>query len=243
MNSRLFSRKVIGLTLLVALLLPAFYSLSQWQWRRLAERKAFNVAFQAAIDSPPLTLRELAKTKDKEWIPVHDKGTWDLSGQLLVRKRSMNSEAGFWILTPFASVDGFRILVNRGWHAAANSAVDSPTVLDAPIGIQTIDVRVRAANVRDGKKPTDLPHGQVDWVIPSEQLDAPEPRFTNIVNYYAELTSETTKDLTLIPAPEISEGPHRSYAIQWLLFGAIAIVGWVILVRKELQLADQSDIS
>ena len=36
-----------------------------------------------------------------------------------------------------------------------------------------------------------------------------------------------------VPMPELSEGPHLSYAIQWFCFAAIAVVGAVILLRRE----------
>ena len=35
------------------------------------------------------------------------------------------------------------------------------------------------------------------------------------------------------PPPELSEGPHLSYAIQWFSFAAIALVGAVILHRRD----------
>ena len=33
--------------------------------------------------------------------------------------------------------------------------------------------------------------------------------------------------------PELTDGPHLGYAFQWFAFGTIALVGWVILVRRE----------
>jgi cytochrome oxidase assembly protein ShyY1 len=32
--------------------------------------------------------------------------------------------------------------------------------------------------------------------------------------------------------PEISEGPHLSYAVQWGIFSTIAAVGYALLLRK-----------
>jgi cytochrome oxidase assembly protein ShyY1 len=32
--------------------------------------------------------------------------------------------------------------------------------------------------------------------------------------------------------PDISEGPHLSYAVQWAIFSTIASVGYVLLLRK-----------
>jgi len=36
-----------------------------------------------------------------------------------------------------------------------------------------------------------------------------------------------------LPAPEVTEGNHRSYAIQWTFFEFLTVVGWVVLVRNE----------
>jgi len=58
------------------------------------------------------------------------------------------------------------------------------------------------------------------------------------VNAYLELTASDpqsqTEDLQPILAPEIDEGPHRSYALQWIFFAIMTVIGWVILVRKEI---------
>ena len=36
-----------------------------------------------------------------------------------------------------------------------------------------------------------------------------------------------------IAEPELGEGPHLSYAVQWFLFSAIAAVGWFLAVRRS----------
>jgi cytochrome oxidase assembly protein ShyY1 len=39
--------------------------------------------------------------------------------------------------------------------------------------------------------------------------------------------------LAPIPLPELGDGPHLSYAVQWFLFAAVAAVGYVLLLRRE----------
>ena len=39
--------------------------------------------------------------------------------------------------------------------------------------------------------------------------------------------------VTPIPVPVIDEGRNVSYAIQWLLFAAVAIGGWLFFLRRE----------
>jgi cytochrome oxidase assembly protein ShyY1 len=36
-----------------------------------------------------------------------------------------------------------------------------------------------------------------------------------------------------IPLPALDEGPHRSYAMQWFAFAAIALIGTLAVVRRE----------
>ena len=54
---------------------------------------------------------------------------------------------------------------------------------------------------------------------------------------YVELTASAPKEATPYPipveAPELSERNHLSYAVQWFLFSACAIAGWVLAVRKS----------
>ena len=45
--------------------------------------------------------------------------------------------------------------------------------------------------------------------------------------------------LTPIPLPDLTEGPHLSYAMQWVLFAVVAVVGFVLLVRRERDYADE----
>lgn len=36
-----------------------------------------------------------------------------------------------------------------------------------------------------------------------------------------------------IARPELDDGPHLGYAIQWFSFAAIAVIGWLVLVARE----------
>ena len=38
-----------------------------------------------------------------------------------------------------------------------------------------------------------------------------------------------------VTLPELDDGPHLSYAIQWFTFSAAVVVGWVLAVRKSIR--------
>ena len=37
----------------------------------------------------------------------------------------------------------------------------------------------------------------------------------------------------IIPLPELTNGPHLSYAIQWILFALLLPIGWYVLLKNE----------
>jgi cytochrome oxidase assembly protein ShyY1 len=67
-----------------------------------------------------------------------------------------------------------------------------------------------------------------------------EPKLLNVALVVE--VSEPADDSTLLPVspPELSEGSHLSYAIQWLIFSVAVIVGWVLAVRKSIASRVQS---
>jgi SURF1 family len=42
------------------------------------------------------------------------------------------------------------------------------------------------------------------------------------------------------PLPELSEGPHLSYAIQWFIFSLIGLIGYPIILRRQAYGRDRS---
>lgn len=238
-----FTRRWLALTLLFALIIPSFYELSQWQWRRLAGRQAYNASIMhnRAQSTGPIASIITSVGNDRttdeanQWRNVQLTGTWDVTHQVLVRKKSLESDAGFWVMTPFLDQSGVTVMVNRGWRILDASAVDTPSVTPPPTGTVEVAARVRMVKARTKARPNDLPTGQVDSVQPREIVPDANPL---LVNAYVEMTASRPvsngSDLRLIPEPELDEGPHRSYAMQWLAFIVLAIVGYGILAKNEI---------
>jgi cytochrome oxidase assembly protein ShyY1 len=242
----LLTPRWIALTLVFLLALPAFDALSQWQWRRLHQRQQYNGQIEKAQSLPPIDESLLVRKTSHaggadtysfppsaQWRAVQVTGTWDASEQVLVRKKSLESDLGFWVVTPLVTTDGHRILINRGWTAAIQGALDSPTVRPAPQGKVQVAGRVQIVQPRQNPQPIDLPKGQVDTVVPTEIVTTAPV----VNNAYLEMTASRPNSLTTelreIPGPEITEGPHRSYALQWIFFAIMTVIGWVVLVRNE----------
>lgn len=236
----LLTPRWIAFTLVCLALVPAFLQLSNWQWDRLHARQSLNTTLTTALSAAPIEIADLKLSApdvvdpDTQWQTINLVGTWRNAEQVLVRKRSLESEAGFWVATPFSTTDGKQLIIVRGWTAAGTSALDTPVVLDAPAGETKLAARVRIVPARTNPAPTDLPSGQVDRIVPNEIIS--DSTFTNA--YFELVASDPLsigEDIRLLPEPEITEGPHRSYAMQWQFFTIMLFVGWAILVRNEVQ--------
>ena len=125
----------VALTLVCLLALPAFKSLSDWQWRRLHQRQQWNAVITSNSARPPIDVPAVPhplKAVD-QWLTLRACGTWDTTRQLLVRNRPFQAHQGFWVATPLVTDSGTFAIV-RGWVAAGASSSDSPTLGAPPTG-------------------------------------------------------------------------------------------------------------
>lgn len=220
------SRRWIAFTLLVLVAITAFGLLSRWQWERAEEERSARMAWDAQAASQPLTLAEVIRDP-REWTPVRLEGRFDPASTVLVRQRPLDGRNGFWVITVMDTSQG-RIAVNRGWlpvTGAATGVVDVPV---PPRGDVLVDARVRLVNQSAQPDPTDLPEGQVASLVPS-RLGA------DLDTAYLEVVASEPAEpgVTRIPPPAIDETQNISYALQWIAFAAVAIVGWWYFLRRE----------
>ena len=177
---------------------------------------------------------------DDKWIPVVMTGHYLLDEQLLARGRPLDGNAGFEVLVPFELEDGTVFIVDRGWLPVGNSQDEPDVVPDAPQGEVTVVVRLK------GGEPTvagrSAPEGQVATInLPAiaELLD--RPTYTGA---YGLLDSEDPAPATrptAVTKPVPDEGPHLSYAFQWLVFGILAFIGLGWAVRHEYRALNRDD--
>ena len=228
---------LVGIALLFAAL---FVRLGFWQLARLRERQAYNTPIESRIGQAPVDLRALPRDQAiARYRRVRVSGEYDYSRELVLTLRSRQGSPGVNLLTPLR-VPGTdtAILVNRGW-------------IYAPDGM--------SADTRPWREPN--PTGAVGYVLLMDTADSSGARSTGAPNmirrphlgtvasmlpypvapYYVVLSSPgAVPDSTppRVPPPALSEGSHRSYAMQWFTFAVIAIGGVAILVLR-LRLQDR----
>lgn len=182
----------------------------------------------------PLSLAEVvAKPVVHEWKTVEVKGTFDVKNQILLRNRYFEGVYGFQLLTKFTDIQGKSFWVDCGWVKAGKDALTRPDLPEIPRGEVQIAGRLRLD--------TSLPRGAF-FAIPSNQSEglvskANAQSGTSSENFYLDLISGDDPLLTpAVPAqlPELSDGPHMAYALQWVFFGGLVIYGRFLIRRDVL---------
>lgn len=230
MLALLRTRRWIGFTTLVVVLIAAFGFLSHWQWMRADEKRAQRLLVErSTAGQSPIPVIEGAVGDLPEWEVVSATGVFDESRQVLVRQRPQAGANGYWVLTPLSAEGGLVTWVNRGWLAATGPAIKTPDSPPPPSGVTEVTGWWRMPETVSESSRTGLPIGMIGAVDPSVL-----PGTTSMTGYI-QLVSSSPEGAELIPVPRptIDEGQNISYAVQWILFAAVGIIGWFIFLRRE----------
>jgi cytochrome oxidase assembly protein ShyY1 len=226
----------IGFHLLVVGAMIAMVNLGFWQLRRLDERKSFNAIVEARYDAAPRPLDDVltpgAEPDDLEWTPITVTGTYQPDETVRIVNRSQNGFAGDNIVVPLELADGRLLLVNRGFL---------PQGLDLPpaaAGKVAVTGRLRPSQERRTGQLSDAAQGDLTEAqrVDIERL-APQFDGELLAMYVDRYDSTPAEPVDLEPVikPDLSEGPHLSYAVQWFIFTVAVAAGWVLAVRKSLR--------
>jgi cytochrome oxidase assembly protein ShyY1 len=240
------NRRWAGYLLVAVVFSIACVLLSHWQFARRDEALAEIAKVEDNWDRAPQPVdRVLGDTSSyvdtQKWTPVTMTGTYLVEDQLLARNRPFNGQPGFEVLTPLRLDDGRVFVVDRGWVPIGNSQ-DSPDSVPAPPpGEVTVTARLKAGEPElPGRS---APEGQIATVhLPDIAERVGSPTFTGA---YGLLVSEDPAPADAAPfatpRPEEDEGPHLSYAFQWIVFAIIAFVGLGVAIRNEYRIINADD--
>jgi cytochrome oxidase assembly protein ShyY1 len=224
------------LIIFVAVLGVAFVSLGNWQLDRLAQRKERNAATIANEQSPIQPYEQLFAhpiTDADQWQRVEARGTFDADHQYVVRYRSNGGAEGYEVVTPLRTASGV-VLVDRGF-IPLERGTRIPSVAPAP---PTGEVTVvgHARRNEQGRRAATTPVGNQMRLINSNAIATTLP-YEIESGYIGLLTVQPEQEggFQPIQLPDLSEGPHFWYAVQWFLFTAIGVAGIVVFIRGDLR--------
>lgn len=221
--------------LVVLAIAALFVRLGIWQLDRLDEVRGRNRMIEARLQMPSVPLRTLLAPgapfpDEAAYRRVTVSGTYD-GAQAVVQFRALNGEPGRHLLAWLLTGDDV-VVVNRGWIPASGPDVPVPPGTEPTPGV----VRVTGVVLpfEDGGANTAGPPG----VTTATRIDPAALPTWSLPTYpgYIQLLEQSPPAGSLpvpLPEPELDDGPHLSYAVQWFLFTAIGLVGWPLLIRRS----------
>lgn len=230
-------KRWVALGVFVVILGVVFVNLGEWQLRRLEERQQRNdviLVNEAAEPKPYELVFGRPITDDDQWQRVRVRGTFDAQQQFQVRYRYNNSQPGYEVVTPLHTTTGQTVLIDRGFIPVAGGE-QIPDAFPAPppgevtvIGhvrrneqgksqaIDPVDNRIRLIN--SPAIATTLPYPVLDGWIAAVEVSPPQQA-----------------EFQPLELPEISDGPHFWYAMQWFLFALIGLSGLFVFIRGDVK--------
>ena len=222
-----FLKSIVALALIFLCLIAA-----QWQYNRGVDRHARNSLIEANVAAPKISLTSAANDlKKNEWRTVSATGVFDASQTILLRNRYFEGKYGFEFLTLFQASNGQRFWVDRGWLVAGKDALTAPLIPATPTGEVEITGRLRLDS--------SLPRGSF-FALPASgtglisKWNAQNEVATE--GFYLDLLNGSTSELTpnvTAQLPELSDGPHMAYALQWVFFGGLVGYGRILVRRAR----------
>jgi surfeit locus 1 family protein len=224
-------RRRVTIVAIATIVAAVCISLGFWQLQRLADRRALNAEIRAARSAPLTPVRTADDIRAlSAFRPVVVEGTYDIEDEVLLYGRSLDGEPGHFVVTPLALDDGSGVLVLRGW--VPFSLDSAPVGEAAPIARDVVVEGWLIAPESRGQSRPD-PRG----IVRTLDISGIGDRLPfDLAPFAIQLRAQDPPNAELpvpVPLPELSEGPHLSYAIQWFCFAAVAVAGAAILVRRE----------
>ena len=228
--------KLIAVALLVAVTCIA---LGIWQIARLHQKQQFNAAVRAGLAQQPAPVGSvLTDGVDPDAVRyrrAEATGTYDTEHEFVLYGRTQDSQAGNHLLTPLKLSDGRAILVDRGWVPLdvddPGAPVAAPPSGDVAIEGVLFSSEGGLPGAVDTGGPVETTLSRVD--LGTIQAQLPYPIAPSYLLLQRQSPDQPDGLPEPSPLPELSDGPHLSYAIQWFTFAAIAVAGCVVLALRE----------
>jgi cytochrome oxidase assembly protein ShyY1 len=229
------SRRWALFAVTVVLLAYGCLWLGRWQFHRLHDREATNAQVRQNLRAAPAPVADVLEPgrglpQRDEWRRVTATGTYLPDESVVIRYQTRDGGSGVDIVTPLRTDRGPVLLVDRGWMKTGNVGADH-VAAPAPasgqvtvVGWARVDATGSAAVVADGSARA------ISSKEIAKRLDGP------VYGGFVDAQKETPAPATaLVPAeqPDLGNGPHFFYGLQWWFFGVLAVFGFWYLAYDE----------
>lgn len=213
----------------------AFVSLGFWQLDRLQSRRVYNSTLTSRTALPTVDITTLipdptAPPEDAAYRRVTATGTYLVGDEVVVVGRTRNTLAGNHVVTPLQIAEGSALIVNRGWVPLEESR-PPVTIAAPPSGTVTVTGVLFPTQERGRFGPR---HRRDGVLKEYHRVDVPrlaQQIATPLYPLYLLIEAQDPAQPDVYPQsieiPNLGEGPHLSYSLQWFAFALIAVAMYV----------------
>jgi surfeit locus 1 family protein len=207
--------------------------LGLWQVHRLKERRAANSIALAARAQPAVELSRgdsggtgLINRR------VRAAGRYDHDHDIVLRGRVYLGVPGVEIVTPLL-LDGGRgaVLVNRGFVPSPDAFTVTPDSLHEPgeARVEGIGLPIQSGGGAPLEQGRETTWARLDLEALRQRLPYP------ISPIYIRQTPDSAlpRFPRRLDPPELDDGPHLSYVIQWFSFAVLALIFGIVIARQR----------
>jgi cytochrome oxidase assembly protein ShyY1 len=239
------SRRWFGYLALALVFAAVCVVLSQWQVARLHETRSANELVDRNYHSTPVAVVSVLPTltsysPKQRWMQVELTGSYIADAQMLVRNRPLNGQPGFEVLNPLLLSDGNVFLVDRGYVPIGNTQDRPDHIPSPPAGTVTVIARLQAGEPTLAGR-SDTPGELATIHLPDVATLVGKPTYTGAYGLMVSESPAADTRPTAKPQPQLDEGLHISYAIQWVIFGIMAFFGLWYAIRQEYRMRNADD--
>ncbi len=232
------SRRWLLFAVAVAALAYGTWWLGEWQFHRLDDRREKNAVVERNLARPTAPVADVLAVaegadRDDEWRRVTATGEYAVDDTVIVRYRSgADGSSGVDVVVPLVTADGPAVVVDRGF-LATDSADGVPSVDEVPAppsGRVTVTGWVRVDGTGDSTRVDEAS----TRAISSSRIGEAIGR--EVYGGFVDLDEEDPspeEPLERTETPDLGEGPHFFYGLQWWFFGLLAIGGFGYLAYDE----------
>ncbi len=233
----LLTRRWILFLLAVVVLALGCVRLGEWQFHRLHDREQRNAWAERNMSAAPAPVADVlavdrAVPQSAEWRQVTVSGTYDAAETVVVRYQTRDGQSGVDLVTPLRTDAGPAVLVDRGWVQTENTGTRPEDLPQPPPGKVEVEGWVRVDATGDSTQVDDRSTRAISSDAIGGGLGYP------VYGGFVDAEKETPPAATpVVPVekPDLGNGPHLFYGIQWWFFGALAVFGFGYLVRDEMR--------
>ncbi|NCG39519.1 MAG: hypothetical protein GWP30_00850 [Actinobacteria bacterium] len=220
--------------LLTGSLLTIFVFAGFWQLERHNKRVTLNKTITTQIESKTLSLEAFSSTEAKslEYRIFQGHGSWMPDDAVLIRNRSYQELSGCHLAVPVMIQPQEAIVVVVGWLQDTECVSPNSFV---PKGEVVLTARARLTQKRGVIGPKDAEKGRLESLARVDVDRIDRQTAINLAPHYLELINAEpiVENVFLLEPPSTNNGPHLAYAIQWLLFFGVGVVGYPLFLRRQ----------